>query len=264
TLTQIATPWTAGAKTDREKLAAIQHELARFEYSLHVDWDWHRDPIVDFLKYQHKGHCELFASSMALLARASGIPARVVTGYRVSEENELGDYAIVRQNNGHSWVEAWVDGAWRTYDPTPPTEEFTPQHGRLDHALDAAGAFADRVGRRTLAAGAAFVFAVLWAIRRWVFPLVGRLFSRRRAKDASGLPLPCLVTLESALAARGHARDPSEPLEHFARRIEETHEPWTAAVSAALRAYAALRYGGLGEEKDVVRAVERAASTIGR
>ncbi|HEY8077942.1 MAG TPA: transglutaminaseTgpA domain-containing protein, partial [Labilithrix sp.] len=35
TLTQIATPWTAGAKTDREKLAAIQHELARFEYSLH-------------------------------------------------------------------------------------------------------------------------------------------------------------------------------------------------------------------------------------
>jgi transglutaminase-like putative cysteine protease len=264
TVAPLAAQWTEGATTDREKLAAIERQLQRFEYSLHVDWDYRIDPVVDFLKNQHKGHCELFAASFALVARAAGVPARVVSGYRVSEESSIDDYAIVRQNNAHTWVEAWVDGAWRTYDPTPSTEAFATRHGRIDHLLDWTSAFVDRVGWTAIMLGGALGFSLVLAARRWLLPLVRR---RRRAARGAGADdaaaLPCLLALEAALAAQGHSRDPSEPLERFARRLVDTQQPWADGVATALFRYADLRYGDIGDEKMVVRDVEKATSSLG-
>jgi transglutaminase-like putative cysteine protease len=259
----ISKEWTSGANTDREKLAAIEKHLRGYEYSLKVDWDWHVDPVIDFLKNQHKGHCELFASSFALLARASGIPARVVSGYRVSEESSIGDYAIVRQDNAHTWVEAWVDGAWQTYDPTPQSESFARRHGLVDHAIDWASAFVDRVGWTAIMLGSALAFALLLAARRWLPPLVRRLRGRRaRGEKEDVAALPCLLALEAELAERGHTREPSEPLERFARRLVTSGEPWATNVADALRGYADYRYGSIGDEEAVVRAVEDAARSI--
>ena len=64
------------------------------------------------------GTCEHFAAALAALARASGIPARVVSGFFVSEFNEGGGYFIVRASDAHAWVE-YLDGAWLTADATP-------------------------------------------------------------------------------------------------------------------------------------------------
>ena len=73
-------------------------------------------PIDEFLFSTRKGFCEHYASAMAILLRAASIPARVVTGYQGGSMN--GDYMIIRQSDAHAWVEAWIDGSWRRYDPT--------------------------------------------------------------------------------------------------------------------------------------------------
>lgn len=79
------------------------------------------DPIDQFLFASRRGHCELFASSLVLMLRSLGIPARLVVGYLGAERNELEDYWVVRDANAHAWVEAWIPGrGWRTFDPTPP------------------------------------------------------------------------------------------------------------------------------------------------
>jgi protein-glutamine gamma-glutamyltransferase len=97
------------------------------------------DPIVDFLLAKRKGHCQYFASSLALLLRSLDIPTRIVVGYRPSEYNELGQYFLVQQNHAHVWVEAYFTkeelrarfptqltavtrGAWLRLDPTPAGE----------------------------------------------------------------------------------------------------------------------------------------------
>jgi len=77
-----------------------------------------RDSIDDFLFRTRRGFCGHYASAFAVLARAAGIPARVVTGYQGAERNPLGDYWIVRQSDAHAWVEVWLDDGWVRFDPT--------------------------------------------------------------------------------------------------------------------------------------------------
>lgn len=78
------------------------------------------DPIVAFLRDHRSGHCELFASAHAAMCRSVGLPARVITGYRVSEYNRIGGYYVVRPIHAHAWTEVALDeGSWRTFDPTP-------------------------------------------------------------------------------------------------------------------------------------------------
>lgn len=78
-----------------------------------------RDPVDDFLFNTRRGFCEHYASAFAVLLRAAGIPARIVTGYQGGDYNPLGGYLIVRQSDAHAWVEAWVEGhGWLRLDPT--------------------------------------------------------------------------------------------------------------------------------------------------
>src|SRR5438034_11603980 len=53
------------------------------------------------------------------MLRSLDIPARVVNGFQRGEWNPYGRYFIVRLLDAHSWVEAYVDGAWATFDPSP-------------------------------------------------------------------------------------------------------------------------------------------------
>jgi len=79
------------------------------------------NPLDDFLFRYRSGHCEYFASSMVLLLRSQGIPARLVTGFLGGDYNPFEGYTIVRGSNAHAWVEAYLPGeGWQVYDPTPP------------------------------------------------------------------------------------------------------------------------------------------------
>jgi transglutaminase-like putative cysteine protease len=79
------------------------------------------NPLEDFLERSHAGHCEYFASALALMLRYRGVPARVATGYRLGPWIEEGGYFLVTQSEAHSWVEYYdaEAGGWRVADPSP-------------------------------------------------------------------------------------------------------------------------------------------------
>jgi len=106
----------------REALAvAILHYLrdGQFAYSLN-NLPVSDKPLEDFLFTFKYGNCEYFASSMAVMLRLAGVPARLVGGYRGGYYNGFGGYYLITQNNAHVWVEAYFDGTgWLRMDPTP-------------------------------------------------------------------------------------------------------------------------------------------------
>ncbi|MBB6091434.1 transglutaminase-like putative cysteine protease [Povalibacter uvarum] len=88
------------------------------------------DSVDDFLFNTRQGFCEHFASAFTTLARAAGIPARVVAGYQGGEFNPMGGYLIVRQSDAHAWSEVWIDGeGWVRVDPTAAVAPERVQRG---------------------------------------------------------------------------------------------------------------------------------------
>jgi len=78
------------------------------------------DPVVRWLVGTQPGHCEFFAGSLVLLARAAGHPARVAVGYAGGSWNGYEDYFMVRNADAHAWVEIYDgQGRWVRVDPTP-------------------------------------------------------------------------------------------------------------------------------------------------
>ena len=94
-----------------------------FDYSLEPDLSPRAHPIETFLFRSHKGHCEYFATGLALMLRAQSVPARVVIGFYTSEWIPDRGIYTVRQSDAHAWTEVWLDGqGWVTVDPTPPSQ----------------------------------------------------------------------------------------------------------------------------------------------
>jgi hypothetical protein len=97
-----------------------RHLRADYSYTLELPSKETADPLAHFLFERRKGHCEYFASAMAVMLRTRGIPSRVVTGFQSGVMNPVNGWLILRASDAHSWVEAWVDGwGWMTFDPTP-------------------------------------------------------------------------------------------------------------------------------------------------
>lgn len=266
-LTPIAIEWTRGATTKQEALEAIVRHLATFEYSLEDRRESRVDPIVEFVTVRQRGHCELFASALALLARSAGIPARVAVGYRVVEVNPITGLSVVRDRHAHTWVEAWDGARWVTFDPTPAAElHATTRPSGWNHftevmsfAWDRTLGFFARLG--LLGTGVLFAVAavVLIIIRR----LMRRGKTARSAIAAGARPLPAFETLVTALENAGFVRTASEPLERFAQRVHGGGESWSADVADALERYAELRYGGIGEERAISARLDALARKVG-
>jgi transglutaminase-like putative cysteine protease len=109
-------------------LAIEQHLKLNYGYTLSlIDIDPER-PLEDFLFRRKAGHCEFFATAMAVMLRCVGVPSRLVNGYQMGEWNELGRYFVVRSSDAHSWVEAYFpEVGWVEFDPTP--EAGLESHG---------------------------------------------------------------------------------------------------------------------------------------
>ncbi|MEW6356311.1 MAG: DUF3488 and transglutaminase-like domain-containing protein [Planctomycetota bacterium] len=132
---RLARQVTARATTLRTKARLIERHLrdsGEYKYTIDMSTTPGAEPISDFLLKQKQGHCEYFASGMVIMLRALGIPARMVNGFHGGEWNEFGGFYIVRQNNAHSWVEAYFeDSGWQTFDPTPAVAEALPFGRRI-------------------------------------------------------------------------------------------------------------------------------------
>jgi transglutaminase-like putative cysteine protease len=89
------------------------------------------DSVDEFLFDTRRGFCGHYASAFAVLMRAAGIPARVVTGYQGGLYNRYGGYRILHQSDAHAWNEIWIDGTgWVRFDPT---SAIVP--ARVDHSI---------------------------------------------------------------------------------------------------------------------------------
>ncbi|HXQ64132.1 MAG TPA: DUF3488 and transglutaminase-like domain-containing protein [Steroidobacteraceae bacterium] len=94
------------------------------------------EPVDDFLFRTREGFCEHYASAFAVLARAAGIPARVVVGYQGGELNGYGDYLLVRQSSAHAWNEVWLTGSgWTRVDPTAAVAPERVRRGQVTREL---------------------------------------------------------------------------------------------------------------------------------
>ena len=86
-----------------------------------------RDPIDLFLNEYRFGHCEYFASALCALCQSVGVDARIVVGYLASEFDKSSQRYIVRESDGHAWVEIRTgEYQWTKMDPTPASEMNTP------------------------------------------------------------------------------------------------------------------------------------------
>ncbi|MGH9671882.1 MAG: transglutaminaseTgpA domain-containing protein, partial [Bryobacteraceae bacterium] len=113
---------TAGAPAGYPAARALEQHLAKqFSYTLDLPETESADPIAHFLLERRRGHCEYFASAMAVMLRTLGIPSRVVTGFYGGLFNPISGWHLIRASEAHSWVEAYLPGrGWTTFDPTPP------------------------------------------------------------------------------------------------------------------------------------------------
>lgn len=111
----------AGAETAGEKALALASFLRSdaFRYNTRVAPGTTLSTLEDFLLGSRTGYCEQFAGSLAVLARAVGIPSRVVVGFLPGTER--GERWEVSTRNMHAWVElSFGNGVgWVPVDPTP-------------------------------------------------------------------------------------------------------------------------------------------------
>ena len=109
--------------TTAERARAFERYLrTNFSYTTDLLSEEVSDPLAYFLFERKAGHCEYFASAMAVMLRAVHIPSRIATGFQSGVYNPMTGWQVLRASDAHSWVEAWAPGpGWLTFDPTPPS-----------------------------------------------------------------------------------------------------------------------------------------------
>ncbi len=145
----------ASLRYERVGLALSDYLRNSGDYSYTLDLrrqDVSLDPVMDFLVNTKQGHCERFASALALMLRSQGIPSRVIVGFCGAADPINGVY-VIRRNQAHAWVQMWTPrrpsewfdrtvqalhaaglqmwkpsqpGEWITLDPTPAVQSTAP------------------------------------------------------------------------------------------------------------------------------------------
>jgi transglutaminase-like putative cysteine protease len=122
---------TADFSTPFDKAQALKKHFEGngFVYRLQTAQGSDTDALVDFLFRSKAGFCEQYASAMAILARAIGLPSRVAIGYTAGFASS--DYRSITTQDAHAWVEIYFPGVgWTFFDPTPLTDgrTYTPPY----------------------------------------------------------------------------------------------------------------------------------------
>ena len=121
---------TQGAETPLDKAQAIQEYLRGpdFTYSQEIEAPpVDADGVDHFLFDTQTGYSDYFASSMAVMLRAVGVPSRLAAGYAPGEYHEESGLRLIRDSDSHGWVQVYFpEYGWIDFEPTPAW----PVHGR--------------------------------------------------------------------------------------------------------------------------------------
>ncbi len=116
----LARELTQADPTPYDRAESIEAYLRGFPYTLEVKPPPQGRDVVDyFLFTARQGYCDYYATAMVVLARAAGLPARVVVGYASGEYDAPTAKYIIREKDAHSWVEVYFSGiGWVEFEPT--------------------------------------------------------------------------------------------------------------------------------------------------
>ena len=249
------------------------------------------NPYDDFLFNTKRGFCEHYAGSFALLMRAAGLPARVVTGYQGGEVNPLNNELIVRQADAHAWTEVWIaDAGWVRVDPTAVVSPLRVENG-VNAALGPIGMTSAMMAADKLGIIASMHFAWQYMNSQWDQWVVGYNVDKQRqffsdlgwrnvdwrtlafwlmiaivivggavtlgllVRERQPRPDASLVAWNrfcAKLAAAGLVRAPSEGPLDFLARVKQQHPEWATQAEEITRRYVEARYGS-GASRDELK-----------
>lgn len=246
--------------------------------------------VVDkFLFGTRRGFCEHYAGSFALLMRAAGIPARIVTGYQGGEYNKVGNYLIVRQSDAHAWTEVWFENkGWVRVDPTAAVSPGRIEQGIDDALSDEISSF--RIQNRNPIFGNLlynwdnlqhswndwvlnydqrkqmdFLSKLELGIDNWsdmVFALVilmvvvtGLLWAVTRYRERPPKPAACEILfnrLLRKLSKRGIQKGPAEDTRVFLERVTTGEFPQNEQLANIVELYNGIKYGRQGNSQSAL------------
>jgi hypothetical protein len=274
-LDPLAQEITRDCRNPYEKAIAIQKYLyEECRYTLDVPpIPASQDAVAYFLLTTKIGACDLYSSSLAVLLRLSGVPARVATGYATGERDPTTGLYQVTLADAHAWTEVYFPGVgWVTFDP--PSQDAPDRLSWLAKLFQPgwAAPMLRLIGRRvlTLAIAVLLINALIIAVsgnspvtaaQRWLRRRGTRRNPRQRVAFA-------YEVVGRALRRRGLPRERWETPTAFARRISSA-----AAVPVHLRQtglpqftarFLALRYGAPEPSLEEVGRFEAHAESLAR
>lgn len=110
----------ANQPTRYDQAKAIEAYLRTFPYTLNLPAPPIERDVADYFLFElQTGYCDYYATSMVVLARAVGLPARAVVGYVGGQYDQENDYYQVTEADAHTWVEIYFPGyGWIPFEPT--------------------------------------------------------------------------------------------------------------------------------------------------
>lgn len=101
--------------------------------------------VVDDFLERRSGYCSHYASALAVLGRALGVPTRMVLGYSASGVQAEADFTYeVTADQLHAWVEAYIDDVgWVPFDVTPASADDADADDTADTPAAQSGDDAD-------------------------------------------------------------------------------------------------------------------------
>jgi transglutaminase-like putative cysteine protease len=132
----LARDLTATEPTPYDRARAIETYLRTFSYTLDVPHPPAGRDVVDYFLFDlQEGYCDYYATAMVVLARAAGLPARLVIGYASGSYDPLEAHYIVTEADAHAWPEIYFPGyEWIEFEPTAalPTIDRSEEAAELE------------------------------------------------------------------------------------------------------------------------------------
>jgi transglutaminase-like putative cysteine protease len=248
---RLADDLTAGVESPYQKARAIYHYFQNgFTYTLQApELPEGADAVDTFLFVTRQGSCEIFASAMAVLLRAAGIPTRLVTGYATGTYNILTGYYEVRNSDAHAWVEIFHPGiGWLEIEATPSFEsvvDFSQQPTGQWLARDAAEWVVAAIARSAhallgSAVGGGSVAAIALVAGGLAAGWAARFRRRRSTRGPRDRIERDYQMMLRGLARRGFVRHPAATPREFAGALPI---PLRSSAGQVTHLFEAFRYG---------------------
>jgi len=215
---QLAASVTATAPTPYDKVRALEAWMGRHtRYTLDIPpLPRGRDAVDQFLFVDRRGFCEQIGTSLVVMLRALGIPARLAVGYATGERNPFTGLYEVRAKDAHAWAEVYFPGVgWQGFDPTAQV----PLAGDSSIAAAGSGALAYLEGHLSAPGWLGPLVGALAVVAALVLALRTRARRRTRAEPLTSWSATRAARLELLGSRRGRPRAPGETLPRYAAAL---------------------------------------------